>query len=274
MQEFQFQAQFLANTLLVCTALGVLLSVRKLRGKGWLIAFLVINLVTVIYYFLINFLMWKGTLSIEDFRALQESSGRIIRILDVVSYALLIAFVLALKPPEGVHTGVSKMLFLFRGRVNRQSFWIVSLTLFLLNAFIALFVADTTSRSNRVVVISAVTGLLWFPVSLWISLAVQVKRWHDRDKSGWWVLIGLIPIVGGIWALIENGFLRGTDGSNRYGPEPSQEISREGLCQLCGKAVSGGGLSTRVGDTLVYPLCSTCYSTHGGSDLTKAHAAM
>ena len=272
MQDIQFYAQFLANVLLICTAFGLLLSVRKLRGKGWLIAFLAISLVTVTYYFVFNSLVLRNTLSVQEYRAFQESWGRVIRILDVASWALLIAFVLALKSPEGVHTRVSKMLFSFRGRVKRQPYWIVSLALVGLNAFIGFIVFDTTGKSSQAIVISTVTGLLWFTVSLWISLAVQAKRWHDRDKSGWWVLIGLVPIVGGIWALIENGFLRGTAGSNQYGADPSGEISGEGLCQLCGKAVSGGSLSMRVGDTLVYPLCSTCYSARGGSDLATAHS--
>ena len=50
------------------------------------------------------------------------------------------------------------------------------------------------------------------------SIIVYIKRFHDRDKSGWWVLIGLIPIIGGIWLLIELGFLKGTPGPNRFGP--------------------------------------------------------
>lgn len=55
---------------------------------------------------------------------------------------------------------------------------------------------------------------------LWAGLAVSVKRWHDRDKSGWWILIGLIPVIGTIWVLVENGFLPGTAGPNRFGPDP------------------------------------------------------
>ncbi|ESQ83732.1 hypothetical protein AEAC466_12050 [Asticcacaulis sp. AC466] len=57
-------------------------------------------------------------------------------------------------------------------------------------------------------------------VAVWMKLAVLVKRWHDRDKSGWWMLIGLIPFVGGLWILIECGFLDGTPGPNRFGPSP------------------------------------------------------
>lgn len=57
-------------------------------------------------------------------------------------------------------------------------------------------------------------------VFLWPKIAISVKRWHDRNKSGWWVFINLIPIVGPIWALVEQGFLRGTQGPNDYGDDP------------------------------------------------------
>ena len=43
-------------------------------------------------------------------------------------------------------------------------------------------------------------------LTLILTIIVYVKRFHDRDKSGWWVLIGLIPIIGVIWLLIELGF--------------------------------------------------------------------
>jgi uncharacterized membrane protein YhaH (DUF805 family) len=55
---------------------------------------------------------------------------------------------------------------------------------------------------------------------VWPGLAVSVKRWHDRDKSGWWVLLNLVPVIGWLWALIDNGFLRGTTGPNRFGEDP------------------------------------------------------
>lgn len=55
---------------------------------------------------------------------------------------------------------------------------------------------------------------------LWSSLALQVKRWHDRDKSAWWLLMNFVPFIGAIWVLVECGFLRGTEGQNSYGPDP------------------------------------------------------
>ena len=51
------------------------------------------------------------------------------------------------------------------------------------------------------------------------AIIVHIKRFHDRNKSGWWLLIGLIPIIGAIWLLIELGFLTGTPGPNRFGPQ-------------------------------------------------------
>jgi Protein of unknown function (DUF805) len=53
------------------------------------------------------------------------------------------------------------------------------------------------------------------------AIMVYIKRFHDRDKSGWWVLIALIPIIGALCILIELGFLPGTPGPNRFGPPPS-----------------------------------------------------
>jgi uncharacterized membrane protein YhaH (DUF805 family) len=44
------------------------------------------------------------------------------------------------------------------------------------------------------------------------SILVDIKRWHDRDKSGWWMPILFVPIIGAIWL-----FLAGTPGPNRFG---------------------------------------------------------
>jgi uncharacterized membrane protein YhaH (DUF805 family) len=66
---------------------------------------------------------------------------------------------------------------------------------------------------------AGVFGLVWF----WMHLAVFVKRWHDRDKSGWMILLIVIPlvnIIGFFWTLIECGFMEGSIGPNRFGPDP------------------------------------------------------
>jgi uncharacterized membrane protein YhaH (DUF805 family) len=51
------------------------------------------------------------------------------------------------------------------------------------------------------------------------NLAVAVRRMHDQDKSGWWILIGFVPLIGGLWLLILY-LIGGTRGPNRFGPDP------------------------------------------------------
>ena len=55
---------------------------------------------------------------------------------------------------------------------------------------------------------------------VWINIASTVKRFHDRDKSGYWFLIVFVPYVGAIWQFVECGFLAGSPGNNGYGPPP------------------------------------------------------
>ena len=105
-------------------------------------------------------------------------------------------------------------LFSFKGRNNRAKFWIIQLAIAAILFFAAMF--DLTISDGEIGVIYIIAVL----IILIPSLANQVKRWHDRNKSGWWIFIALIPIIGSIWALIETGFLRGTDGPNPYGPDP------------------------------------------------------
>ena len=123
---------------------------------------------------------------------------------------------------------MTNLLFSFQGRVNRAKFWLVhigivvveAVALALLGGGAAIMSADYDQVivffSGRGGAIWGILGLLFF----WISLAVAVKRWHDRNKTGWWVLIVLVPVVGPLWYLIECGFLKGTTGPNIYGPDP------------------------------------------------------
>ena len=60
--------------------------------------------------------------------------------------------------------------------------------------------------------------LLFF--AFWFRFATYAKRLHDVDKNGWWMLVGLIPVVGYIWLFYQIGLKKGTDGMNRYGMNP------------------------------------------------------
>ena len=107
-----------------------------------------------------------------------------------------------------------RMFFSLDGRISRRDFWLYGVLALLGLAVlghallgIARVRADTAERIVNVLLV-------------WPAMAVSVKRWHDRDKSGWWVLINLVPVIGWLWALIDNGLLRGTPGPNRYGDDP------------------------------------------------------
>lgn len=67
--------------------------------------------------------------------------------------------------------------------------------------------------------IPAVLLGLWWLATLIPNLAVAVRRMHDQAKSGWWILIGFVPIIGGIWLLILY-LTDGTPGPNQWGPDP------------------------------------------------------
>ncbi|MEZ7827275.1 MAG: DUF805 domain-containing protein, partial [Aquiluna sp.] len=61
-----------------------------------------------------------------------------------------------------------------------------------------------------------ILGLIWILVTILPALAVLVRRLHDTDRSGWWALIGLIPLVGGV-VLFVFSVLDSTAGENQYG---------------------------------------------------------
>jgi uncharacterized membrane protein YhaH (DUF805 family) len=105
-------------------------------------------------------------------------------------------------------------LFGFEGRINRGKFWLGWAVI-----WVFLFVTYGIALATESGFLIGLVGLLNL-LAIWPALAIQIKRWHDRDKSGWWVLIGLIPLIGPIWVLVECGFLPGTVGPNQYGPDP------------------------------------------------------
>lgn len=113
------------------------------------------------------------------------------------------------------------LLFSFEGRVGRGAYWglvAASLVLFGVlgsaSVMSVLNASDPAAAGGGMSMATMVAGLLF----LWPALAIQAKRWHDVDKSAWWILINLVPAVGGLVALVFNGFIAGTPGTNRFGP--------------------------------------------------------
>ena len=115
--------------------------------------------------------------------------------------------------------GIPWLLFSFDGRIPRRVFWgtsiITTLVYYAAVFLIVIAVGDDDFESGSFAILPL------YVLMIWISLAISVKRWHDRDKSGWWVLIGMVPVIGPLWQFIETGCLRGTVGRNQYGPDPT-----------------------------------------------------
>ena len=102
------------------------------------------------------------------------------------------------------------------GRIDRKQWWLRYALPYTV-IFFGLMAIDwnigTFYTDMRFGLASGVFGLIAFVP----SILIDIKRFHDRDKSGWWMLLLLVPIIGGLWLLIELGFLAGTPGPNRYG---------------------------------------------------------
>ncbi|MCY4435854.1 MAG: DUF805 domain-containing protein [Chloroflexi bacterium] len=115
------------------------------------------------------------------------------------------------------------VFFSFSGRINRVTFWAGQITLlavYFLGAIASetIYVATEDTDAQYVV---ALMYLIGFALLLYCKFAILAKRWHDHDKSGWWSLIGLVPVIGAIWIFIELGCFVGDEDWNRFGPPPN-----------------------------------------------------
>jgi uncharacterized membrane protein YhaH (DUF805 family) len=149
---------------------------------------------------------------------------------------------------------LSATLFSFTGRLNRARFWLANIVLFM----VSLVLAPIRILSAVLIATSplSLAGLIAYLLVLFACLAVAIKRLHDRDKSAWWlllfylvplilqtiayytapgtgavevrVILGLACLFIVIWCLVDLGFLRGTAGTNRYGPDPLDQGAGQG----------------------------------------------
>ena len=101
----------------------------------------------------------------------------------------------------------------FSGRARRSEYWYF--VLFNSLIFIGLAVVDTVVIGSKIGALGTIFNL----ATLVPSLAVFFRRLHDTGRSGWWWLIGLIPILG--WIVLLIFLIKDSDpGDNRFGPNP------------------------------------------------------
>jgi uncharacterized membrane protein YhaH (DUF805 family) len=111
---------------------------------------------------------------------------------------------------QAISSGFSNYIN-FSDRACRSEFWFWRLFYFL--AAMGLIIIERVVRTHVPV------GLLLELGMFLPSLAMSIRRLHDLDRSGWWYFLVLIPIVGWIILLIWD-CTKGTDGPNRFGPDP------------------------------------------------------
>ena len=97
----------------------------------------------------------------------------------------------------------------FRGRIGRRTYWYAIIPIIFFCAVANVMVESANPNT-------AALGYIMALAMLWPTLAVQTKRFHDRNKSGWWNFMALVPFVGHIWITIECGFLDSMPGTNQY----------------------------------------------------------
>lgn len=102
----------------------------------------------------------------------------------------------------------------FSGRANRKQFWLYTLWLTVVY-MVAIGVAGAVLGEKAV---DAFIVLAWLALIV-PNLAMIVRRLHDTDRSGWWVLITLLPLIGGLILFVFE-LLPGTPGENRFGRQP------------------------------------------------------
>ncbi|EGR0692688.1 DUF805 domain-containing protein [Vibrio parahaemolyticus] len=135
-----------------------------------------------------------------------------------------------------------ELLFSFHGRIDRKAYWIWNVIYYIS------IIGFGAGISKLFPAFSYLLLPIFLLVLLIPDLAITTKRWHDRDKSIYWLglniplvigriatpmtspmaqepstpqlFIASISLICGLWILIECGFLKGTSGPNKYGSEP------------------------------------------------------
>ena len=102
----------------------------------------------------------------------------------------------------------------FDGRSARSEYWWPQLFMAVVNYVVILPIMLLVSEG-----FGSILSTLFSLAVIIPAIAVSIRRLHDTDRSGWWLLLMFLPIIGWI-ALIVFFATKGTAGSNRFGPDP------------------------------------------------------
>ena len=102
---------------------------------------------------------------------------------------------------------IVKVTFSLKGRINRKTYILFFIAFMVLYVILTEILGENAGNGLFVL-------LAFYPL-----LSLQVKRWHDLDKSGWWCLAGIVPILN-LLCFIRLLTRKGTEGTNRFGDDP------------------------------------------------------
>ena len=108
-----------------------------------------------------------------------------------------------------------KKYFILKGRASRSEFWFFQLLLTVIS--IPIFIFENTT-DDTIIIIAGILGIIIL-LLLIPTITVTVRRFHDINKSGWFVLLEIIPFFG--WLIVLVMLIeKGTEGKNRFGDYP------------------------------------------------------
>ncbi|HEX3883485.1 MAG TPA: DUF805 domain-containing protein [Stellaceae bacterium] len=111
---------------------------------------------------------------------------------------------------------LSQFLLSAKGRISRSQFWLR----WALPYIVATVVLEILLFMLFDPWVAMILLYVYLLAMLWPSIAVSIKRVHDRGRSGWFILLMVVPFLN-IWVMIEMLFLPGTSGNNGYGADPA-----------------------------------------------------
>lgn len=119
---------------------------------------------------------------------------------------------------------VLKKYTVFSGRARRKEFWMFFLFSTIISVILAVvdqFMGWQFEMGGDII---GFLSTLYYLAVIVPYLAVIFRRLHDTERSGWWILIAFIPLVG-VLILLVFLILQGTRGDNRFGPDPKAETA-------------------------------------------------
>ena len=129
---------------------------------------------------------------------------------------------------------IRHLFFSFRGRLSLPMWWLAK-GIWLAYVFVSLLLGVLLGEIGELVNSEDLfVGIAWvilLPSWIWSSTVLNIKRFHDRNMSGWLLVVGLIPLIGFIFNFVHLAILSGDLGANEYGDPPPQSLKAWLDCQ-------------------------------------------